>query len=83
MVCSCELVNNPAHCTSLLCMIMIYIFPLALKMGDDRRRAMYDGFNSDILRHSDAWVKVADEFVVRPFLASLVWQNAHVLCIKT
>ena len=36
-------------------------------MGGDRRRAMYDGFNSDILRHSDAWIKVANEFVVRQF----------------
>jgi hypothetical protein len=36
-------------------------------MGDDRRRAMYDGFNSDTLGHSHAWVKVADEFVTRAF----------------
>jgi 3-phosphoglycerate kinase len=48
-------------------MIMIYIFPLVLKMGDDRRRAMYDGFNSDTLGHYDAWVKVADEFVAHTF----------------
>jgi hypothetical protein len=66
-VCSYELVNNTAHCTCLSCMIMIYVFPLALKMGDDRRRAMYDGFNNDTLGHSDGWVKVADEFVAHTF----------------
>jgi hypothetical protein len=48
-------------------MIMIYVFPLALKMGDDRRRAMHNGFNSETLGHSDAWVKVADEFMARAF----------------
>jgi hypothetical protein len=48
-------------------MMSIYVFPLALKMGDDRKRAMYDGFNSYTRGHSDAWVKVADEFVVRTF----------------
>jgi hypothetical protein len=47
--------------------MMIYVFPLALKMGDDRRRAMYDGFNNDTLGHSDAWVNVADEFIARAF----------------
>ena len=36
-------------------------------MSDDRRRAMYDGFNSNTLGHSDAWVEVADEFVARAF----------------
>ena len=36
-------------------------------MGDDRRRTMYDGFNSDTLGHSDALVKVVDEFVARAF----------------
>jgi hypothetical protein len=46
---------------------MIYIFPLALKMGDDRRRVMYDGFNNDTLVHSYAWVKVADKFVACAF----------------
>jgi hypothetical protein len=66
-VCSCELVSNTAHCTCLSCMMSIYVFPLALEMGDDRRRAMYDGFNSNTLGHFDAWVKVADEFVVRTF----------------
>jgi hypothetical protein len=50
-------------------MIMIYIFPLALKMSDDRRSLMYDGFSCDTLGHSDAWVKVADEFV-----AHICWQ---------
>jgi hypothetical protein len=67
-VCSCELVNNIAHFTSLSCMMIIYLYPLALEMGDDRRRDMYDGFNSDILWHSDAWVKVADEFVACAFV---------------
>ena len=42
-------------------MIMIYAFSLALKMGDDRRRAMYGGFNNDTLGHSDGRFKVADE----------------------
>jgi hypothetical protein len=28
---------------------------------------MKDGFDSDTLGHSDAWVRVADEFVVRAF----------------
>jgi hypothetical protein len=46
---------------------MIYAFSLALKMGDEWRRAMYDGFNSDTLGQSDAWVKVAEEFVERAF----------------
>jgi hypothetical protein len=36
-------------------------------MGDDRRRAMYDGFNSVTHGHSDAWVRVADEFVALTF----------------
>jgi hypothetical protein len=36
-------------------------------MGDDRRRAMYDGFDSVTHEHSDAWVRVADEFVVLAF----------------
>jgi hypothetical protein len=43
------------------------MLPLALKMGDDRRRTMYNGFNSDTLGHSDAWVKFAGEFVARTF----------------
>jgi hypothetical protein len=66
-VCSCELVNNTTHYTCLSCIKVIYVFPLALKMGDDRRRDMYDGFNSDTLGHSDALVKVVDEFVARAF----------------
>ena len=64
-VCSCELVNNTAHIYDYE--FMIYVFLLVLKMGDDRRRAMYDGFNSDTLGHFDAWVKVVDEFVARAF----------------
>jgi hypothetical protein len=36
-------------------------------MGDDQRRAMYDGFDSVTHGHSDAWVRVADEFVVLAF----------------
>jgi hypothetical protein len=36
-------------------------------MGDDRRRAMYDGFDSVTHRHSDAWVRVTDEFMVLAF----------------
>jgi hypothetical protein len=66
-ICSCELVNNTTHCTCLSCMMMIYVFPLALKMGDDRKRAMHDGFNSDTLGHSDASVKVTDKFMACAF----------------
>jgi hypothetical protein len=36
-------------------------------MGDDRRRAMYDGFDSVTHGHSDAWVRVVDEFVALAF----------------
>jgi hypothetical protein len=36
-------------------------------MGDDRRRVMYDGFDSVTHRHSDAWVRVTDEFVALAF----------------
>ena len=36
-------------------------------MGDDRRRAVYNGFDSVTHGHSDAWVRVADEFVVLAF----------------
>jgi hypothetical protein len=36
-------------------------------MGDDRRRAMYDGFDSVTHGHSDAWVRVVDEFVALTF----------------
>lgn len=43
---------------------------LALQMGDDRRRAMYDGF-SDTLGHSNACVKVAEEFMERVFAGEL------------
>ena len=39
------------------------MFSISFEMGDDRRRAMYDGFNSNTLGHSDAWVMVANEFV--------------------
>jgi hypothetical protein len=45
----------------------ICVLSLALNMGDDRRRAMYDGFDSVTHRHSDAWVRVADEFVALAF----------------
>jgi hypothetical protein len=68
MVCSCELVNNTAHCTCLSCMMMIYVFSLALKMSDDRRRALYDGFNSNTPGYSNVWVKVADEFMTCAFV---------------
>jgi hypothetical protein len=37
-------------------------------MSDDRRRAMYDGFDSVTRGHSDAWVRVADEFVALAFV---------------
>ena len=36
-------------------------------MSDDRRRVMYDGFDSATHGHSDAWVRVADEFVALAF----------------
>jgi hypothetical protein len=36
-------------------------------MSDDRRRAMYDGFDSVNQGHTDAWVRVADEFMVLAF----------------
>jgi hypothetical protein len=49
-------------------MMTIYVFSLALKMGDDRRRTMYDGFDSNTLGHSDAWVKIADEFMAHTFV---------------
>jgi hypothetical protein len=42
-------------------------FSLALNMSDDRRRAMYDGFDSVTHGHSDAWVRVADEFMALAF----------------
>lgn len=48
-------------------MITLYVVCLALKMGDDRRRVMYDGFNSETLGHSNEWVKVKDEFVESTF----------------
>ena len=32
-------------------------------MDDNRRRAMYDGFNSVTLGHSKEWVRVAKQFV--------------------
>jgi hypothetical protein len=46
-------------------------FSISFEMGDDRRRAMYDGFNSDTLGHYDAWVKVADKFVAHTFAREL------------
>ena len=67
-VCSYELVNKTTHCTCLSHMMMIYVLSLALKFGDNRRRAMYDGFNSDIMGHFDAWLKFANEFVARAFV---------------
>jgi hypothetical protein len=45
----------------------ICVLSLALNKGDDRRRAMYDGFNSVTHGHSDAWVRVTDQFVVLAF----------------
>jgi hypothetical protein len=36
-------------------------------MSDDQRRAMYDRFDSVTHGHSDAWVRVADEFVALAF----------------
>jgi hypothetical protein len=36
---------------------------LVLQMDDNRRRAMYDGFNSVTLGHSKEWVRVAKQFV--------------------
>jgi hypothetical protein len=44
---------------------------------------MYDGFNSDTLGQFDAWVKVAEEFVERDLLASLMLRNARVVCVET
>jgi hypothetical protein len=32
-------------------------------MDDNRRRVMYDGFNSVTLGHSKEWVRVAKQFV--------------------
>jgi hypothetical protein len=49
-------------------MITLYVVCLALKMGDDRIRMMYDGFSSDTMGHFDAWAKVTDEFVERAFV---------------
>jgi hypothetical protein len=46
-ICSCELVTKNAYCTWLSHMMMIYNFSLALKMGNDLRRSMYAGINSD------------------------------------
>jgi hypothetical protein len=36
---------------------------LILKKDDNRRRAMYDGFNSVTLGHSKEWVRVTKQFV--------------------
>jgi hypothetical protein len=36
---------------------------LVLEMDDNRRRAMYDGFNSMTLGHSKEWVRVAKQLV--------------------
>jgi hypothetical protein len=36
-------------------------------MGDNRRRAMHDGFGSVTHGHFDAWVRVADEFMALVF----------------
>jgi hypothetical protein len=47
------------------------MFSISFEMGGDRRRAMYDGFNSDTLGHYDAWVKVADKFVAHTFAREL------------
>jgi hypothetical protein len=68
MVCSCELVTETTHFTWLSHMMVIYAFSLAFKIGDERRRDLYNGFNIDTLGHSNAWVKVADKFVVHAFV---------------
>ena len=49
-------------------------------MSDDRRRAMYDGFDSVTHGHSDAWVRVADEFVALAFAGDA--RLARCPCIK-
>jgi hypothetical protein len=49
-------------------------------MSDDRRRAMYDRFNSVTHGHSDAWVRVADEFVALAFAGDA--RSARCPCIK-
>ena len=49
-------------------------------MSDDRRRAMYDGFDSVTHGHSDAWVRVADEFVALAFAGDA--RLAKFPCIK-
>jgi hypothetical protein len=36
-------------------------------MGDDRRRARYDGFDSVTHGHFDTWVRVTDEFLALAF----------------
>ena len=50
--------------------IFLYIELFSFGMDDNRRRAMYDGFNSVTLGHSKEWVRVAKQFVD---LADLVW----------
>jgi hypothetical protein len=50
--------------------IFLYIGLFSFGMDDNRRRAMYDGFNSVTLGHSKEWVRVAKQFVD---LADLVW----------
>ena len=49
-------------------------------MSDDRRRAMYDGFDSVTHGHSDAWLRVADEFVALAFVGDA--RLARCPCIK-
>jgi hypothetical protein len=52
-------------------------------MSDNRRRAMYDGFDSVTHGHSDAWVRVANEFMALAFAGDarlakcpcIKWQN--------
>jgi hypothetical protein len=44
---------------------------LVLEMDDNRRRAMYDGFNSVTLGHSEEWVRVAKQFM------DLVFSGGH------
>jgi hypothetical protein len=46
---------------------LFFFISLALKMVDDRRKAMYDGFDSVNFSHSREWGEVAKDFVSRAF----------------
>jgi hypothetical protein len=52
-------------------------------MGDDRRRAMYDGFDSVTHRHSDAWVRVTNEFVALAFAGDAHFVKCRVENVET